>query len=340
MIILISLCDPSWLWLFLWLLPLITFILGWLMNGFLKNKRIRLLENELNTCILNRKKVQGEFDGLNSNYIGLKGDHQLLNNRYDELSLNYKTEKSNKKGKEKKDNKEKANKSITVDPIVGGASLTAKPSEEKSKLSSNKGSLNYDVHARLKNDNLQIIEGVGPKMEELLKKNSINTWSDLSKHDGKSLRQLLDNENPKRYKIIDPTTWGEQARYAANGNWNVLTDFQRNLDTGRTNTLGKTDAKVEKVMIRLGLLKKWKQDDLKAVEGIGPKIEGLFHDAGIMTWKALSETSVDRLKEILKAAGDRYRLADPGTWPEQSRMAHEGLWDKLNEYQDFLQGGK
>ena len=30
-----------------------------------------------------------------------------------------------------------------------------------------------------------------------------------------------------------------------------------------------------------------KQDDLKVVEGIGPKIEQMFHDAGIKTWKAL-----------------------------------------------------
>ena len=35
-----------------------------------------------------------------------------------------------------------------------------------------------------------------------------------------------------------------------------------------------------------------KQDDLKVVEGIGPKIEGMFKDSGIKTWKALSEATV------------------------------------------------
>ena len=64
--------------------------------------------------------------------------------------------------------------------------------------------------------------------------------------------------------------------------------MQKDLDTGRTNTTGNTDSKLEKIMIKLGLIKKWKQDDLKAVEGIGPKIAGLLMDSGIKTWKQLA----------------------------------------------------
>jgi hypothetical protein len=33
-------------------------------------------------------------------------------------------------------------------------------------------------------------------------------------------------------------------------------------------------------------------------------------------------------------------LADPGSWPKQSGMAAQGDWDALEEYQDFLNGGK
>ena len=79
---------------------------------------------------------------------------------------------------------------------------------------------------------------------------------------------------------------------------------------------------------------------MKAVEGIGPKIEELMHAAGIKTWRALSETSVSRIQEILTAAGPRFALADPGTWPEQSGMAADGKWDELQKYQDFLNAGK
>lgn len=86
--------------------------------------------------------------------------------------------------------------------------------------------------------------------------------------------------------------------------------------------------------------KKWKVDDLKIVEGIGPKIEELLHNAGIKTWKALSEASVDRLKEILDAAGPSYQIHDPGTWAQQAGLADQGKWDELKKWQDELDAGK
>jgi len=46
------------------------------------------------------------------------------------------------------------------------------------------------------------------------------------------------------------------------------------------------------------------------------------------------------LKEILADAGSRYRMHDPTTWPEQSKMAAEGKWDELKAWQDNLKGGK
>jgi len=83
-----------------------------------------------------------------------------------------------------------------------------------------------------------------------------------------------------------------------------------------------------------------KLDDLKIVEGIGPKIETLLKEGGISTWAELAEASEDRLKEILDAAGPRYQIHDPSTWPAQSKFAAEGKWDELKEYQDVLIGGR
>lgn len=86
--------------------------------------------------------------------------------------------------------------------------------------------------------------------------------------------------------------------------------------------------------------KKFKADDLKIVEGIGPKIEELLHAAGIKTWKALSETAPAAIKEILDAAGPSFQMHDPGTWPDQARLADIGEWDALKILQDALDGGK
>lgn len=86
--------------------------------------------------------------------------------------------------------------------------------------------------------------------------------------------------------------------------------------------------------------KKIKENDLKIIEGIGPKIEELFKTSGILTWKSLSETTVDRCNEILDKAGDRFRIHDPGTWPRQSKLAYEGKWEELKKWQDSLDKGK
>ncbi len=93
----------------------------------------------------------------------------------------------------------------------------------------------------------------------------------------------------------------------------------------------------EKISTVLGNIK---VDDLKIVEGIGPKIEQLLKDGGINTWVELSETSVERIQEILDAAGPRYQIHNPSTWPGQSKMAAEGRWEELKEYQDVLDGGR
>lgn len=81
-------------------------------------------------------------------------------------------------------------------------------------------------------------------------------------------------------------------------------------------------------------------DDLQRIEGIGPKIEGLLHAAGIYTWEALSNTEPSHIKSILDAAGDQYRIHDPSTWPLQARLAAAGDWDELDAYQAELKGGR
>ncbi len=86
--------------------------------------------------------------------------------------------------------------------------------------------------------------------------------------------------------------------------------------------------------------KKIKQDDLKVVEGIGPKIEQMFHDGGIKTWKALSDTAVARCQEILDGGGERYKVHDPASWPMQAKMCYEGKWAELAKWQDEHDHGK
>jgi predicted flap endonuclease-1-like 5' DNA nuclease len=80
-------------------------------------------------------------------------------------------------------------------------------------------------------------------------------------------------------------------------------------------------------------------DDLKRIEGIGPKISSLLQAAGVLTFAQLAETDVSRLKEILDEAG-LGALADPSTWPQQARLAAVGQWGTLQALQDELKGGR
>ncbi|MEL6916377.1 MAG: hypothetical protein AAFO99_01475 [Bacteroidota bacterium] len=91
---------------------------------------------------------------------------------------------------------------------------------------------------------------------------------------------------------------------------------------------------------KAALGKKVKQDDLKLVEGIGPKIEGLFHNHDIKTWKALSEATVAKCQEVLTSGGDRYKMHDPASWPMQAKMCYEGKWKELSKWQDEHKHGK
>lgn len=81
-------------------------------------------------------------------------------------------------------------------------------------------------------------------------------------------------------------------------------------------------------------------DNLQKIEGIGPKIEQLLNQAGVHTYRDLANTSVERIQEILDAAGDSFRLAKPATWPKQAEMAADGRWDELKAWQDELIGGR
>jgi predicted flap endonuclease-1-like 5' DNA nuclease len=82
------------------------------------------------------------------------------------------------------------------------------------------------------------------------------------------------------------------------------------------------------------------KDNLKRIEGIGPKIESLLHADGIKTFVQLSKAKVERLEKILVNAGPRFRMHKPTTWAEQAGIAAAGDWDQLKQLQDVLKGGR
>ncbi|WP_291864916.1 50S ribosomal protein L21 [Maribacter sp.] len=80
-----------------------------------------------------------------------------------------------------------------------------------------------------------------------------------------------------------------------------------------------------------------KADDLKKIEGIGPKIAETLIAAGISTFAELAEAKSEKISEII--AGVRGNHVTE-TWPAQAKLAAEGKWDELKKWQDELDGGK
>ena len=82
-----------------------------------------------------------------------------------------------------------------------------------------------------------------------------------------------------------------------------------------------------------------KADDLTKIEGIGPKGAEALVNAGLNTFEKLAGSKPDAIKEILTEASSRMAHLDPTSWPKQAKMAADGDWDKLKDWQDKAKAG-
>ncbi|MEO0059315.1 MAG: ribosomal protein [Bacteroidota bacterium] len=102
----------------------------------------------------------------------------------------------------------------------------------------------------------------------------------------------------------------------------------------------KTEAKTAPVVAEVKKAKASKGDDLKLIEGIGPKASEALVAAGIDTFAKLAAASAASVKEILEASTSKLSHLDPTTWAQQSQLAADGKMDELKKLQDELNGGK
>jgi large subunit ribosomal protein L21 len=71
-----------------------------------------------------------------------------------------------------------------------------------------------------------------------------------------------------------------------------------------------------------------KADDLKKIEGIGPKIASTLVESGIATFADLAKTDAVKISEIIAGVRGNH-VTD--TWPAQAQMAADGKWDELKK---------
>ncbi|MFT6319621.1 MAG: putative flap endonuclease-1-like 5' DNA nuclease/putative nuclease with TOPRIM domain [Granulosicoccus sp.] len=312
-----------------------------------QQSRIADLEKKLALSYEANTKMEADYAHLKTNFGDMEmnlheatdvdtedfsAEREGLEARITELELllaSRPTEEESKPGEGKK--KKKAKKKKNKKKKKGKGKGKNKQGEKQGS-----GGQNSGYALAFADSNLQIVEGIGPKIEGVLKAEGVNSWKGLSQTDTAKLREILDNAGP-RYKMHDPSSWAQQADLADKNNWDKLVVLQKVLGSPD----GKeSDSKAEKLYLKFLGFANVKQNDHKVIEGIGPKIEGLLKDGGIKTWKELSESKVEDIQVILDAAGSRYKLANPSTWPKQAKLAADGDWTALKNYQDKLKGGK
>ena len=85
-----------------------------------------------------------------------------------------------------------------------------------------------DAHTQ----DLTIIEGIGPRIQEILNQAGIRNWYDLSQSPASKVREILEHAEGQ-FTMHDPTTWPHQAQLAQQGRWDELKKYQDFLVGGR-----------------------------------------------------------------------------------------------------------
>ena len=99
----------------------------------------------------------------------------------------------------------------SVSPVAAAKPAAAKPAAAKK-------SAKVRGKARDGSDDLELIEGVGPKIAELLKAAGIDTFDALAKAPVEKVQEVLEAGGSK-FNLAKPETWAEQAALAASGDW-------------------------------------------------------------------------------------------------------------------------
>lgn len=171
--------------------------------------------------------------------------------------------------------------------------------------------------------NIEIVKTVSETVDKVTKN---------AKSKVEETRQSIDEVLDKAMK----TDFAKQAKKEVTKNTNKAVATAKKV----TKTATKKTKATAKTTIPKIAKKVLASDDLKKIEGVGPKTESLLNEAGITTYKQLAGTKTSTVQEILTAAGSRYNIIDPATWGKQAKLADAKNWDALTKLQGELKGGK
>ncbi len=89
----------------------------------------------------------------------------------------------------------------------------------------------FNVTYKEGRNDFTVIEGIGPKINDLIHDDGIHTYSELALTDVAHIQKILDKAGPA-FTLAKPDTWPAQSNFAAGNQWEALKAWQGVLDGG------------------------------------------------------------------------------------------------------------
>jgi len=210
-------------------------LLGILISWLYWRQKIREREThieELETTLMEKvedlnaraQEQETKLERLNSELRQKKEENKDLNAKIqekDDTIRNYE-EKVADLEKQNSNTLTRAEAAVTIGKKL--ESSLAEKEQEIAKLS---------ARANAMQDDLSFLDGIGPKISAVLRLAGITSFSKLASTDIDKIKDTLEAENPNLLRLTDPSTWPEQARMAADEDWEALKALQNDLKNAR-----------------------------------------------------------------------------------------------------------
>ena len=167
-------------------------------------------------------------------------------------------------------------------------------------------------------DDLQVIKGIGPFIEEKLNALGITTYRQIANMNAKLEKQV--NEAIEFFPgRVKRDQWATQAKILLGEN--VKLDEKA---LKQTEELERVAAKAEKIdFATLGVATASEKDDLQSIKGIGPFIEEKLNALGIFTYEQVSKMTAKIEEEVNVAIEFFPGRVKRDEWAKQAKKLHK-----------------
>jgi predicted flap endonuclease-1-like 5' DNA nuclease len=207
----------------------------------------------------------------------------------------------------------------------------------------------------LRTDDLLIIEGIGPKINQALNDDGIRRWVHVRDASEDRLRSAIEKGGIKFAPSIN--TWSKQAAYLVDGDMDGFRQYTEYLVSGQdpsertdsrevdasevsssssSSTSSSNGYSVQSLRSAAAEVSK---DDLQRIEGIGPVFDTALNRVGIDTFAEVADADEATLTAALGESGHKF-APSMRSWSLQARYLLLEDEDGFAKYTEYLVGGR